>query len=50
MFRDVNSLDLLYVQPLHHAARGEHLDVIRLLLAAGASPEKTNIHGKVHIT
>ncbi|KAL1533645.1 tankyrase-like [Salvia divinorum] len=32
--------------PLHHAARGEYSDVIRLLLAHGASPTKTNIHGK----
>ncbi|WOL05803.1 tankyrase [Canna indica] len=33
--------------PLHHAARGEHLDVVRLLLAAGASPNKTNMYGKI---
>ncbi|KAK9195384.1 hypothetical protein WN943_003505 [Citrus x changshan-huyou] len=32
--------------PLHHAARGEHVDVIRLLLASGASPTKANLYGK----
>lgn len=32
--------------PLHHAARGEHVDVIRLLLSLGASPVKANIYGK----
>ncbi|RWV79127.1 hypothetical protein BHE74_00044165 [Ensete ventricosum] len=25
----------------------EHLDVVKLLLAAGASPKKTNIYGKI---
>ncbi|KAG5553489.1 hypothetical protein RHGRI_011385 [Rhododendron griersonianum] len=35
-----------HIQPLHHAARGEHEDVIGLLLAAGASPTKTNLYGK----
>lgn len=34
-------------QPLHHAARGEHADVIRMLLASGASPTKANLYGKV---
>lgn len=36
-----------FEQPLHHAARGEHVNVIRLLLASGACPTKTNIYGKV---
>ncbi|XVF07821.1 hypothetical protein REPUB_Repub06bG0172900 [Reevesia pubescens] len=36
-----------FSQPLHHAARGEHADVIRLLLANGASPTKTNTYGKI---
>lgn len=36
-------------QPLHHAARGEHADVIRLLLASGASVTKANAYGKVSI-
>ncbi|KAF3626211.1 putative aquaporin TIP1-1-like [Capsicum annuum] len=35
-----------FEQPLHHAARGEHVNVIRLLLASGACPTKTNIYGK----
>jgi ankyrin repeat protein len=34
------------VQPLHHAARGEHLDVVKLLLEAGASPKKENTYGQ----
>ncbi|KAJ6871151.1 hypothetical protein NC652_036730 [Populus alba x Populus x berolinensis] len=32
--------------PLHHAARGEHADVIRLLLASGASATTANSYGK----
>ncbi|KAL6010140.1 hypothetical protein ACLOJK_000571 [Asimina triloba] len=32
--------------PLHHAARGEHLDVVRLLLDLGASPTTPNSFGK----
>jgi len=35
------------LQPLHHAARGEHADVIRLLLASGASATTANSYGKV---
>ncbi|WOL15222.1 hypothetical protein Cni_G24003 [Canna indica] len=38
---------MLVLEPLHHAARGEHLDVVRLLPAAGASPNKTNMFGKI---
>ena len=34
------------MQPLHHAARGEHLDVVKLLLEAGASPKKENTYGQ----
>ncbi|RZC70559.1 hypothetical protein C5167_033719 [Papaver somniferum] len=37
---------MLVQEPLHHAARGEHVEVVRLLLAAGASPTKANIYGK----
>lgn len=36
-----------FLQPLHHAARGEHVDIIRILLATGADPTKTNMYGKV---
>lgn len=35
------------MQPLHHAARGEHLDVVKLLLEAGACPKKENAYGQV---
>jgi hypothetical protein len=38
------------LQPLHHAARGEHADVIRLLLASGASATTANSYGKVLVT
>ncbi|KAK8947971.1 hypothetical protein KSP40_PGU004835 [Platanthera guangdongensis] len=34
------------ISPLHHAARGEHLNVVQLLLSMGASPLVTNISGK----
>ncbi|KAI5418389.1 ABC transporter G member 35 [Lathyrus oleraceus] len=34
------------LKPLHHAARGEHADVIRLLLSNGASATKENLYGK----
>lgn len=34
-------------QPLHHAARGEHVNVIMLVLANGASPTKTNSCGQI---
>lgn len=37
------------LQPLHHAARGEHVDIVRLLLASGASPAISNTYGKVSI-
>nr|GMC89005.1 BRCA1-associated RING domain protein 1 [Ipomoea batatas] len=43
----LETVDIEGDTPLHHAARGEHADVIRLLLAAGASPTKTNIYGKI---
>ncbi|XP_010543446.1 PREDICTED: ras-related protein RABE1d-like isoform X4 [Tarenaya hassleriana] len=33
--------------PLHHAARGEHGDVLRFLLASGASPRTANSFGKI---
>ncbi|VFQ59357.1 unnamed protein product [Cuscuta campestris] len=33
--------------PLHHAARGEHAHVIKLLLDSGASPTKKNSFGKI---
>ncbi|OVA17958.1 Ankyrin repeat [Macleaya cordata] len=45
----IRIIDLLCTQPLHHAARGEHVDVVRLLLAAGASPTTTNIYGKTPV-
>ncbi|GER54241.1 ankyrin repeat-containing protein [Striga asiatica] len=32
--------------PLHHAARGEYADTVRLLLAYEACPTKTNFYGK----
>jgi ankyrin repeat protein len=32
----INAFDDLSWTPLHHAARGEHLDVVRHLIAAGA--------------
>jgi ankyrin repeat protein len=34
------------MQPLHHAARGEHLDVVKLLLQGGACPKKENSYGQ----
>lgn len=37
------------LQPLHHAARGEHADVVRLLVSSGASPTQSNTCGKVSI-
>nr|CAN64838.1 hypothetical protein VITISV_030376 [Vitis vinifera] len=40
-------IEKTYDYPLHHAARGEHVGVIRLLLAHGASPTKGNIYGKI---
>lgn len=36
-------------QPLHHAARGEQMEVVKILLEAGASPNKTNAYGQVHL-
>ncbi|KAB2622421.1 tankyrase-2 [Pyrus ussuriensis x Pyrus communis] len=32
---------------LHHAAKGEHADVIRLLLASRAFPTNANLYGKI---
>jgi hypothetical protein len=31
-----------FLQPLHHASRGNHADVVQLLLDYGASPEVLN--------
>ncbi|KAJ4970885.1 hypothetical protein NE237_003984 [Protea cynaroides] len=45
--RMLDTVDIEGDTPLHHAARGEHVDVIQLLLAAGASPTKANIYGKI---
>lgn len=39
----------LFTQPLHHAARGEHVNVIRFLLSSGALPTIKNSYGKVNI-
>ncbi|KAI3771895.1 hypothetical protein L6452_03066 [Arctium lappa] len=33
-------------KPLHHAARGEHKEIVELLLSIGASPFMTNVYGK----
>jgi ankyrin repeat protein len=33
---DVNAFDSLHRTPLHYAARGEHLDLVQLLLGSGA--------------
>ncbi|PIA37156.1 hypothetical protein AQUCO_03000019v1 [Aquilegia coerulea] len=45
--RLLDTIDVEGDTPLHHAARGEHADVVRILLAAGASPTKHNVYGKV---
>ncbi|KAF9602616.1 hypothetical protein IFM89_030222 [Coptis chinensis] len=45
--RMLGTVDVEGDTPLHHAARGEHVDVVRILLAAGASPLKPNIYGKI---
>ncbi|KAA3465001.1 tankyrase-like [Gossypium australe] len=45
--RMLDSVDAEGDTPLHHAARGEHAEVIQLLLANGASPTKTNTYGKI---
>jgi ankyrin repeat protein len=37
---------IYFMQPLHHAARGEHLYVVNLLLQAGACPKKENSYGQ----
>lgn len=37
-------LFLLCIQPLHHAVRGEHLDIVHFFLVAGASPKKRNVY------
>jgi len=44
--RMLNTVDSEGDTPLHHAARGEHLDVVKLLLEAGASPKKENTYGQ----
>ena len=45
--RMLDTMDVEGDTPLHHAARGEHLDVIRLLLAHGASLSKKNLYDKI---
>jgi hypothetical protein len=36
-----------FLQPLHHASRGNHADVVQLLLDYGASPEVLNALSQV---
>lgn len=45
--RMLNTVDAEGDTPLHHAARGEHLDVVKILLEAGACPKKENAYGQV---
>uniref|UniRef100_A0A0D9VPH7 Uncharacterized protein n=1 Tax=Leersia perrieri TaxID=77586 RepID=A0A0D9VPH7_9ORYZ len=42
----LNTVDSEGDTPLHHAARGEHLDVVNLLLDHGACPKKVNNYGQ----
>lgn len=35
------------LQPLHHAARGNHADVVQQLLDSGANPKISNLMGQV---
>ncbi|CAN1307910.1 Potassium channel AKT6 [Linum perenne] len=42
-----NTVILFLEQPLHHAARGEHSEIVSLLLASGASVTRTNSYGKI---
>ncbi|KAL6507880.1 hypothetical protein OROGR_024075 [Orobanche gracilis] len=44
--RMLETIDIEGDTPLHHAARGEYADAIRLLLAYGASPNLINVYGK----
>ncbi|KAL3536223.1 hypothetical protein ACH5RR_004684 [Cinchona calisaya] len=44
--RMLESIDVEGDTTRHHAARGEHVEVIRLLLASGASPIRENIYGR----
>ncbi|CAH2054291.1 unnamed protein product [Thlaspi arvense] len=44
--RMIETVDIEGDTPLHHAARGEHVDVIRFLLDSGASPTMKNSYGK----
>ncbi|KAK6140130.1 hypothetical protein DH2020_026128 [Rehmannia glutinosa] len=44
--RMLETVDMEGDTPLHHAARGEYGDIIRLLLAYGASTTRTNVYGK----
>ncbi|KAL5209420.1 hypothetical protein ABZP36_005043 [Zizania latifolia] len=44
--RMLNATDPEGDTPLHHANRGEHLDVVKLLLEAGACPKKENVYGQ----
>ncbi|XP_074302670.1 uncharacterized protein LOC141634362 [Silene latifolia] len=41
---------MLVLAPLHHAARGEHLDTIRLLMSHGASLTTKNSYEKAYNT
>ncbi|CAN8270048.1 unnamed protein product [Cochlearia groenlandica] len=44
--RMIETADIEGDTPLHHAARGEHVDAIRFLLGSGASPTTKNSYGK----
>uniref|UniRef100_A0A453J010 Uncharacterized protein n=1 Tax=Aegilops tauschii subsp. strangulata TaxID=200361 RepID=A0A453J010_AEGTS len=44
--RMLNTVDAEGDTPLHHAARGEHMDTVKLLLEAGACPKKENAYGQ----
>ncbi|KAJ0476695.1 putative ankyrin repeat-containing domain-containing protein [Helianthus annuus] len=47
--RMLETVDVEGDTPLHHAARGEHKEIVQLLLSLGASISKTNVYGKVGI-
>lgn len=36
------------MQPLHHGARGNHSDVVKMLLDSGANPKILNLVGQVY--
>ncbi|CAH8369591.1 unnamed protein product [Eruca vesicaria subsp. sativa] len=44
--RMIETIDVEGDTPLHHAARGEHVNVINFLLSSGASPTIKNSYGK----